>query len=82
LKYEIPLRKQLSIRGGDAAVKTGGAGGTGGLDSWVWLGATEGLGAAGWMRLYPLAGQPLGFGYLFASHAHIRAGLVHATVTP
>jgi len=34
------------------------------------------------MRLYPLAGQPLGFGYLFASHAHIRAGLVHATVTP
>ena len=28
------------------------------------------------MRLYPLAGQPLAFGYLFASHPHIRAGLV------
>ncbi len=41
----------------------------------MWLGATEGgtggtegLVAAGGMRLYPLAGQPLGFGYLFASH--------------
>jgi len=35
------------------------------------------------MRLKPLAGQPLAFGYLFASHPHIRAGLVsggHATV--
>ena len=39
------------------------------LDSWVWLGATEGgLVAAGGMRLKPLGGQPLGFGYLFASH--------------
>ncbi len=27
-----------------------------------------GLVAAGGMRLFPLAGQPLGFGYLFASH--------------
>ena len=27
-----------------------------------------GLVAAGGMRLKPLAGQPLGFGYLFASH--------------
>ena len=36
---------------------------------WVWLGATEGgLVAAGGMRLKPLAGQTLGFGYLFASH--------------
>ena len=36
------------------------------------------------MRLNPLAGQPLGFGYLFASHPHIRTGLVsggHATST-
>ena len=39
------------------------------LDSWVWLGATEGgLVAAGRMRLKPLAGHPLGFAYLFASH--------------
>ena len=38
------------------------------MDSWVWLGATEGgLVAAGGMRLYPLAGQPLGFGYLCGS---------------
>ena len=34
-----------------------------------------GLVAAGGMRLYPLAGQPLGFGYLFASHPHIRIGV-------
>jgi hypothetical protein len=32
------------------------------VDSCVWLGATEGL-VAGGMRLYPLAGQPLGFSY-------------------
>ena len=35
------------------------------------------------MRLYPLTGEPLALGYLFASHLHIRAGLVsggHATV--
>ena len=38
------------------------------FDSWVWLGATEGLVAAGGMRLKPLAGQTLGFGYLCASH--------------
>jgi hypothetical protein len=54
------------------------------LDSYGWLDATEGgLVAAGGMRLYPLAGHPLGFDYLFASHPHIRAGLVsggHATV--
>ena len=31
-------------------------------------GGTRGLVAAGGMRLYPLAGQSLGFGYLFASH--------------
>jgi hypothetical protein len=52
------------------------------MDSWVWLGATEGGLVAGGMRLKPLAGHPLAFGYLFAGHAHIRAGLVHATVTP
>ena len=49
----------------------------------VWLGATEGLVAAGGMRLWPLGGQTLGFGYLFASDPHIRAGLVsggHATI--
>jgi hypothetical protein len=28
----------------------------------------RGLVAAGGMRLYPLAGHPLGFGYLLASH--------------
>ena len=38
------------------------------MDSWVWLGATEGLVADGGMRRDPLAGEPLGFGYLFASH--------------
>jgi len=41
------------------------------LDSWVWLGTTEGrrgLVAAGRMRLYPLAGQTLALGYSFASH--------------
>ena len=31
-------------------------------------GGGPGLVAAGGMRLYPLAGHPLGFAYLFASH--------------
>jgi len=34
----------------------------------VWLGATEGGLVVAGMRLYPLARQPLGFGYLCASH--------------
>jgi hypothetical protein len=34
----------------------------------VWLGATEGLVATGRMRRDPLAGHPLGFGYLCASY--------------
>jgi hypothetical protein len=41
-----------------------------------WVPRRGGLVAAGGMRLWPLGGQTLGFGYLFASDPHIRAGLV------
>ena len=45
-------------------------------------GATEGLVAAGGMRLYPLAGKTLSFGYLFASHPLYQSNAATADPVP